>query len=112
MPLSFIFSFFPELNAIQVDLILNLSLLFPEECSGGYNLRKHLLAIMLVDRSKIIRNPAATFVCKDNFHVTVIKFIQQSKWALNLFLIINKIMHFCVKFHFNLSSNECTYNVT
>ena len=47
---------------------------------------------MLVDRSKIIRNPTATFACKDNFHVTVIKFIQQFKWALNLFLTINKIL--------------------
>jgi len=81
MPPSFIFSFFPELNVVQADLILNLSLLFPEECSGAYNLRKHLLAIMLVDRSKIIRNPAATFICKYNVHVTVIQFIQQSKWA-------------------------------
>jgi len=66
--------------------ILNLSLLYPDECSGGYNLRKYLLAIMLVGRSKIIRKSAVTCVCRDNFHVTFMKFIQQTKWALNLFL--------------------------
>jgi hypothetical protein len=72
MPLSFIFSFFPEIHAIQSNLILNVSLLLPDECSGGYNLKKYLLAIILVGRSKIIRKPAVTCACRDNFHVTFI----------------------------------------
>ena len=47
---------------------------------------------MLTDRSKIIRKPAITFVCRDNLHITVIKFMQQSKWIINLFLTTNKTL--------------------
>jgi hypothetical protein len=77
-------------------------LLFPKQCSDGYNLTKHLLAVTLVDRSKIIRKPGITFVCRDNLVVTVIKFMQQSKWGLNIFITINKILNFCVKVSFRI----------
>jgi hypothetical protein len=83
---TFLSSFFSELIVLQADLILSLSLLVSEESSVGYNHRKHLWAIVLVDCSKIIINPAITFICKDKYHVTVINICVKKQQMHKLFI--------------------------